>query len=339
MAGTNGQTPPPLSDPMADAAMSFDFFRFVRLLENQRADLPRVGYSRSPAHDAIRFRQNPSLAFASSTIESYESSRDRTPPALYLRFFGLFGPNAPLPHHLTEYARERILHHDDQTLTAFLNIFHHRLASFFYRAWSANQKALDLDRRDDERFAMFIGSVFGLGMESLQNRDPVPDHAKLYFAGRLANVTRNAEGLEAILTEFLKIKTEIQTFVGRYLELPADSICQLGASPDTGQLGVNVVMGSRFFDCQLSFRIRIGPMSLAEYERLLPGGSSFERLKYWVLNYCGQHYFWDVQLSLHADQVPRTQLGQHGRLGWTTWLTTKPFSRAADDLILSPGDN
>ena len=82
--------------------------------------------------------------------------------------------------------------------------------------------------------------------------------------------------------------------------------------------------------------MRFGPMSLADYERMLPKGDAFERVKYWVLNYCGQHFFWDVQLVLRAEEVPTTRLGQAGRLGWTTWLKTKNFSRDADELILNP---
>ena len=338
MAGTDGQTSSALTRSLVEQPFTFDFFRAVRLLENLRPDLPRVGTSHSPADDPVRFRQKPALDFAPSTLESYQPNSDGSAPALFLRFFGLLGPNAPLPLHLTEYAHERILHHNDPTFAAFLNIFNHRLASFFYRAWATNQKALDLDRPDDQRFATFIGSFFGIGMESLQNRDAVPDHAKLYFAGRLANVTRNAEGLEVILAEFLKMKTEIQTFVGRYLDLPKDSVCQLGANPETGRLGMDTILGSRFFDCQLSFRIRLGPMSLADYERMLPGGSSFERVRYWVINYCGLHYFWDVQLVLRADEIPPSRLGKFGRLGWTTWLTTLPFKDDAGDLILAPGE-
>ena len=48
--------------------------------------------------------------------------------------FGLFGPNGPLPVHMTEYARERIYHHQDTSLSAFADLFHHRLALLFYRA-------------------------------------------------------------------------------------------------------------------------------------------------------------------------------------------------------------
>ena len=65
---------------------------------------------------------------------------------MLVNFMGLFGPNAPLPLHITDYARDREANAKDETLTAFLNVFHHRLISLFYRAWAVNQKAADLDR-------------------------------------------------------------------------------------------------------------------------------------------------------------------------------------------------
>jgi type VI secretion system protein ImpH len=256
-----------------------------------------------------------------------------------VRLFGLFGPHGPLPPHVTEYAHDRNLHYGDRTITAFCNVFHHRLLSFFYRAWAVNQKSADLDRADEQRYATYIGSFFGIGMDSLQERDAVSDWAKLYFAGRLANQTRNAEGLEAILQQYFEIRTRIETFVGRWMDLPRDSVCQLGHSRETGQLGVNTIVGKRFWECQLNFRIHMGPMKLKDYQRMLPGGDAFLRLKYWVLNYCGEHFFWDIQLVLEAPEVPQTCLGQAGRLGWTTWLKTKPFTRDADDLCLIPPTN
>ena len=336
MAGTDRQTPDHLIDELERNPFAFDFFRAVRLLESSRPDLPRVGHSLSPTEDALRFRQNPSLEFAPSSLEKLKRLPEKEYAELFVRFFGMLGPNAPLPPHLTDYARERILHHDDRTFSAFLDVFNHRLISFFYRAWAANQKTADYDRPKDARFPLYVGSFFGLGMESLQNQDVVQDSAKLFFAGRLAPAVRNAEGLEAILSEYLGIKTEVQTFVGRYMELPADSLCQIGGSPDTGSLGVNSIVGSRFYECQLNFRIRLGPMSLADYERLLPGGSAFERVRYWIFNYCGEHFFWDLQLVLKASEVPSTRCGGDARLGWTTWLSTNPPKRDADDLIVTP---
>src|SRR4051812_928918 len=336
MAVTNGNTPNPLIDELVERPHAFDFFRAVRLLESERPDLPRVGFSLSPAEDPVRFWQNPSLRFAPATLDSVRPAGPDSVPRMAVNFFGLFGPNAPMPPHITEYVLERELHHKDPTITAFFNIFHHRLLSLFYRAWAASQKAADFDRPAGQRFATYIGSLFGIGMEALQDRDAVPDTSKLFFAGRLASQTRNTEGLESILREYFHIPAEVQPFTGRWLHLPADSLCRLGQSPESGSLGVNTIAGSRFWDCQLSFRMHFGPMGLADYERMLPNGESFERLKYWVLNYCGEHFFWDVQLILRGDEVPTAQLGGSTRLGWTSWLKTKPFSRDADELILNP---
>ncbi len=336
MADTHGHSPDPLMDELVKRPFAFDFFRLVRLLECRRKDLPRVGFSFSPAEDAVRFWQNPSLRFAPSTLEAVQFREGESVPRLTVNFFGLFGPNAPMPPHITEYVLERELHHHDPTITAFFNLFHQRLISLFYRAWAANQKVVDLDRPDDQRYAVYIGALFGIGMEALQQRDAVPDTSKLFFAGRLACQARNTEGLEAILREYFQIPAEVQPFTGRWLNLPADSICRVGQTADSGSLGLNTILGSRFWDCQLSFRMRFGPMGLADYERMLPKGDAFERLKYWVLNYCGEHFFWDVQLVLRADEVPETCLGRSGRVGWTTWLKTKAFACDADELILNP---
>jgi type VI secretion system protein ImpH len=336
MASTSGQTPNSLIDELAKRPFAFDFYQAVRLLQAQYSDFPRIGYSQSVAQDPFRFAQKPTLAFPPATLEGVTQGAHQSVPRLWTTFFGLFGPNGPLPLHLTEYARERELHSGDRTLSAFLNVFHHRLISFFFRAWADSQKTLDLDRPDDQRFAVYLGSFFGLGQAPLQNRDAVPDHPKLYFSGRLAAQTRNAEGLEAILGDYFGVPTEVQTFVGRWMPLPADSCCRLGESPETGRLGVNSLVGSRIWECQLNMRIKLGPMRLADFERMLPSAPAFKRLRYWVLNYAGDEYFWDLQLVLRREDVPETHLGQFGRLGWTTWLKTQPFTRDADGLVIIP---
>lgn len=338
MADTDGQTPDHLIQEIAEDPYRFDFFRAVRLLQSRFPDRPRIGESITLSQDPIRFGQNPSLAFAPSTIEELRPGANGV-PRLFVHFLGLFGPNSPLPIHFTEYARERVLHVGDNTIPGFFNIFHHRLISFFFRAWAANQKVVDLDRPGDHHFSAYLGSFLGLGLDSLRDRDAVPDAAKLFFSGRLSGSAKNAEGLEAILQDFFGIKTEIQTFVGRWMDLPADSLCQLGQSPETGSLGVTTIVGTRFWECQLNFRIRLGPMRLVDLERMLPCGQAFKRLRDWVLNYVGQEFFWDLQLSLKADEVPQVKLGESGRLGWTTWLKTKPFTRDAEDLVLVPPGN
>ena len=80
----------------------------------------------------------------------------------------------------------------------------------------------------------------------------------------------------------------------------------------------------------------MGPMKLADLERLLPTGSSFKRLQDWVRYYVGHELTWDAQLVLDRHEVPTVQLGKAGQLGWTTWIKTGVLIRDADDLILNP---
>ena len=74
------------------------------------------------------------------------------PPRLQVRLFGLFGPNGPLPLHITEYARERLRHAGDPTLSRFLDVFHHRFLALFYRAWAQAQPHVNRDRPKEDRF-------------------------------------------------------------------------------------------------------------------------------------------------------------------------------------------
>ena len=336
MASARGKKTTDLIQALHQRPFGFDFFRAVRLLEVLFRRWPRLGESLSPRQDPIRFKQRPSLAFAPSTIDRFEPPTEELPAKLFVNFAGLFGPNGPLPLHVTEYAHDRLTNARDGTLVGFCDIFHQRMLSLFYRAWAVNQKSADLDRPEDSRFALYIGSLFGIGMESLRDRDAVSDWAKLFYSGRLVAQTRNAEGLKAIIEDYFGMPTVIETFSGHWMTLPESSTCRLGATPDTGSLGVTAIVGSRIWDCQLKFRIRLGPMSLADLTRLLPTGASFRRLKTWVLNYLHEEFFWDAQLVLKREEVPETCLGRAGLLGWTTWLKSKPFGHDAEDLILNP---
>ena len=337
MADSTGKQTSELMDRLAAEPFAFDFFRALRLIENRFPAKPRIGKSLSPRDDALRLGQVPSLAFAPSTLAEFRPAAEDRPAKLSVNFLGLLGPNGPIPLHITEYARERLRHAHDPTLARFLDVFHHRILSLFYRCWATNQKAVDMDRPKEARFPTYIGALFGIGSDPLRNCDALPDNAKLYFSGHLGCKTRHAEGLEQIVADFFGIPAKVLTFVGQWLTLPSDSRCRLGESPETGTLGATAIVGSRVWETQLKFRLRLGAMRLKDVYRMLPVGDAFRRLKCWVLNYAGQEYFWDVQLVLKAEEVPETCLGKAGLLGWTTWLKSKPFVRDADELVVNGG--
>jgi type VI secretion system protein ImpH len=221
-------------------------------------------------------------------------------------------------------------------MVAFANIFHHRIFSLFYRAWAEARATTGFDRPGDDRFAFYVSSLCGRGMNAAADRDAMPDLAKRHFAGRLGLQTRNAEGLEAICRSFFKIPVRIEEFIGEWLVLPAHQLCRLGESRLTGRLGVNTTVGGRVWSCQHKFRLVFGPMKLEDYRRFLPGSGSLERLIAIVRNYMGDELAWDVNLVLLGDEKPRLKLGQQGRLGWTTWLPASDGRNDRRDLYLDP---
>lgn len=329
------QTSNPLIRRIAARPFDYDFYRAVRLLENHFSSHPRVGRSERLAQDFLRFGQNPSLSFAPSTIESVLPGNQGAAPRVYLRFLGLLGPNGPMPAHITDFIQDRLMNARDPSMARFLDIFNHRVISLFYRAWASAQKSVDFDRPAEGRFMDYIGSLFGIGMPSLRDRDEIPDRAKLYFSGRLACQARNAEGLGAILQDFFGTPTEIIEFSGVWMTIPEANQCRLGESPETGALGRTAVAGSRKYEGQIKFRIRMGPMKMARLQALVPNGKAFARIRTWVLNYIDCEYLWDLQCVVEASEVRTACLGKLGQLGWTCWTTSRPAVKDADDPIFN----
>jgi len=315
---------------------SFDFFLAVRRLERLRPGSKPLGQTERPEDDVVRFCQKPSLAFAPSTVNAFSPGKDGEPSKLFVNFFGLLGPNGPMPLCFTQYVLEREMHFRDSATTRFLDVFNHRMLSHFYRAWACGQQTVSRDRGEDDRFAFYVGSLFGAATQAFRSRDAAPDAAKLHYCGRLVCPTKHTSGLRAILYDYFRIAVEIEEFVGEWIDIPAECCCNLGESPDTGEVGLSLIVGTRTWQCRHRFRIRFGPMNFADYERMLPGGDSLERLIAWVKNYIGDQLSWDLQLILKAEEVPSIQLGRGGRLGLTTWLRSRSFEKDADQLVLEP---
>ncbi|WP_031432411.1 type VI secretion system baseplate subunit TssG [Methylomarinum vadi] len=321
-------------DQLRQAPYKFDFYQALRLMECLNKKKPRLGYSAKPADDLVRLGQKPSMQFAPSMLASFKLDGKRA-AVLKVFFFGVFGPNGPLPLHLTEYARSRIRHAKDETFAEFADLFHHRLLSLFYRAWADKEPTVQLDRPDHDRFSFYVGSLTGMAEPSLRKRDEISDHTKLHFAAHLACHCRHAEGLQVILQDYFQVPVRLDEFVGEWLDMPADSYCFLDQDETTGQLGVSTVIGTRSWQCQHKFRITIGPLTLEQYEKMLPNGENLTKLHGLVRNYVGFELTWDVNLVLKAAEVPSLQLGGHGRLGWTSWLQAGKRQQAVNDLFLN----
>lgn len=329
--------PPVRLDPLVQIGREpwrYDFFQALRWIEAAHPDKPRLGTARRPLDEPVRLGQVADLSFAPSALHGVVGATAQSRPRLEVRFFGLFGPNGPLPYHLTEYARARSLHHGDDSFARFADLFHHRLLLLFYRAWAQAQPTVGLDRPGDDHFAAYVGSLIGMGSSSASQRAPVHDHAKLHFAGLFSRQVRNAAGLESILWAYLRRPVRVEQFVGRWLGLePSERsrIGRLGArrkSP-TSMLGGGAVLGRLVWDRQHNFRVHIEALDAPAFAALLPGGKSLGAVSALVEHYLGLEFGWDLQLWLKPEEVRPCQPGRFGQLGWTSWLGSRPRTQAA----------
>lgn len=318
------------------APFAYDFYQVLRRIECLYAEKPRLGTAARLADEPLRLGQEPSLDFAPATLSAFRQSSEGRAPRLKVRFLGLLGPNGPLPLHLTDYARDRLLHAGDATFARFLDLLNHRFLALFYRAWAQAQPTVNLDRPDRDRFAVYVGALEGIGAASLRHRDAVRDEAKLFFAGVLGRQVRHRDGLQAVLTGFFRLPARIEEFVGHWMAVPSDDRARLGSRAANAALGRGAVAGREVWDRQHRIRIHLGPLTLAQYEDFLPGGRALERLVAWLRTYLGWEFKWDVRLALKRAGVPRAQPGTYGRLGWTTWLGERRQPGDAMDLTLDP---
>jgi len=347
MAGENRSSSRALIARLEQDASRFDFFAAVRLLEALNPDKPRLGTSVKLSDDVVRFAQEPELQFPASALASYHTGSEVTAARLAVNFFGLFGPNGPLPLHLTEYARERLRHHHDPTLAHFADIFHHRMISLFYRAWANVRPEVSYDRPDSDRFGFYVASLLGMAGDSFRRRDALDDRAKLFYAGHFSEQSKHPEGLRAIISELLASHVHIVEFVGEWMEIQLSDQSRLGFSPDLATLGQSFMLGNAVWGCQHKFRIVLGPLKLDQYLALLPGAKSLAQLIAIVRNYLGDELVWDANLVLKNEEVPAELcLGQaenqeagiagHAQLGWSMWLGPRNSDTDADDLMLNP---
>nr|WP_086113041.1 type VI secretion system baseplate subunit TssG [Xenorhabdus beddingii] len=318
---------------LTQAPWKFDLFQTLRRIDAQSGEYYRLGSAPLPKYDRLRLGQKASMIFAPSTIAEVKPRENSKLHDMSIYSFGLFGPNGPLPLHLTEYAYARQYNYQDATLNAFTNVFHHRLILLFYRAWANAQPTVSLDRQDNQHFCHYLACLTGMGLPAQQKTDTISDHARYSLSGHLSRQGHSAEGLEKILFSYFNIPLKIVQNIPQWLKIERQDQAQLKAGRNMPRLGKSAFLGTALYDIQHKFRIELGPLSLAEYNMFLPGEPKSQQLRDWVYQYLGIEYAWDVRLTLHQSDVKGIQLSEPTKLGLNSWLGNIEHPAHRGDLL------
>jgi len=328
----------PMHQALREDACSFEFFQAVALLQRLRLNQRQpVGQFSNPEDEAVHFRVNNTLAFPASQIQSIDD-QEQGPPHMKVNFMGLTGPNGVLPYCYTELILDR-LRAKDPAMESFLDIFNHRMISFFYRAWEKYRFPASYYRGDDI-FTHHLLDLIGLGTPGLSNRQSVPDTSLLHYAALVGAQARSAEALEAILNGYFEVPVEVEQFAGAWYRLEPSAQCSMSdEDSDSEKLGAGVVVGDEIWDQQSRVGIRIGPLSLEQYTSFLPAGSAHDPLKALVKFFSNDELDFEVTLVLRRDEVPKCEVGGEDaaapRLGWISWLKSAPLNHNPGDTILN----
>ncbi|OFX21927.1 MAG: hypothetical protein A2V77_20675, partial [Anaeromyxobacter sp. RBG_16_69_14] len=221
----------------------------------------------------------------------------------------------------------------DPTLARFLDIFHHRMMTLFYRAFADAEPAIAHDRPSSDRFALFVGALFGMGLPSTRERSLIPDRTKLHYAGLLAGQTRNADGLRALVGDLFRVAVQVEQFVGEWVDIPRGNQSQLGRA--NCLLGLDTLLGTRAWLCGGKFRLVLGPLRRDQFEGFLPGTARLEKLAALVRTYAGDELTWDLKLVLAKPEWRPMALGG-SRLGWDAWIGLSPSTWPRAEFLFDP---
>ena len=330
-------TPDPLRQVLEENAPGVQFFQAVRLLQKLQPERNPVGSFVTPDSEAARFRAHPSLSFPPSEIYSLEWKKD-APPEVEVNFLGTNAPVGVLPHVYTELLLER-MRARDHALRDFLDLFNHRMISFFYRAWEKYRFQFAYERSELDNAAQCLLPLLGLGTKGLQDRQDVPDTALMFYSGLLAHRPHSAAALKQVLEAYFEIPVEVEQFAGRWYRLQPSDQTQLDESEGLSeQLGVGAVVGDEVWEEQSVVRLRLGPLDLDRYLDFLPTGSAYQPLQTLLKFIYHEELDFEVQLVLKGAEAPSVELGREDelapRLGWVTWAKTRPMDRDAGETVL-----
>lgn len=330
-----GQTVQSTLLQLRDGAWDYDYFAVMRRLDAVSYPQPKWGLAPLPSAESIRVGQEPSLAFAPAALSRWEDATSYSPARLRQHFIRYIGPNGPLPVHLSDFIQDRARNYNDRTWLAFLDVFTHRFALHFYRAWAQARPAVSLDRPEQDSFRRYSGALIGIGGAQRQNRDPINDDARLHFSGWLTRQVRSRDSVDAVISAYFGVPAKLEQWVGHWLELGSSEISRIGLTGVHQRLGHGMTVGRKVWDRQHRVRLHLGPLNAEQHSMFLPNGSARKVLQRWMQQLLGDEYEWDAVLILRDKSVMATRLGMQSRLGWTSWIGCQPRTSHAADVRIA----
>jgi type VI secretion system protein ImpH len=326
MATAKRKPDPALARELYDRFYEFSFYRAVHLIERMDKSRKPLGQALVPGEEPVRFRAKKGFSFPASDISDLKIDETDGIPEMEVAFLGLTGPSGALPYWYTQLvlARER---EKDRSLSAFLDMFHHRLITLFYLAWKKHRFPENYQVGARDRLSHYLLSLAGLGTQGLTEMIGLPEEALTFYSGLLSRPMASAVAIEAAVAYFADAVVRVEQFIERIVDLDPSDQTQIGKA--NAILGDDAICGSQVWESQTKFRVHLGPVDIAKFSRLMPIGDLLVPIFSLVRYMVGIEYEFEIRVYLRSEDVPLCQIGATGAsaplLGWTTWVSSPGY--------------
>lgn len=311
-----------LIEALKDNIWQVNFYRFCQLLEQVAPAEAALGTTSCPEDDGVCFCPLAEMGFPASELKRVEQANTvQQLPIVRTTFLGLYGVDSPMMgSYLDDITQRREGH---EAVTAFLDIFNHRVTTQYYRIWRkyVAYPASFMAGGKDAISQCLLGLV-GLGIQGTAAKIATPLSRFLALLGTMRLPTRTAEGIDA-LCKLLAPQTATTISDTDPINLLVDKRSGLQKQQRIS-LGQRATLGKTGRDATSQIVVTLLTYDATEAIGWLPGGQLHSDLLALLRVYLG--YRSDVRLRMqlplallaapYLKKTVQLQLGRTGVLGF-----------------------
>jgi len=281
--------------------------------------------------DSVKFNASSQLSQPVAEVTRVDLAEGDHAASLSSPLIGLIGPSGVMPRWYTELVAQSVRVRA-RAIADFFDLLAQRLVTAFARAgikYRLHRAAEAAGQSGTpEKIGDGILALTGFGTAHLADRLAAGPDVLKHYSGFFAARPRSADRLAAMVSDYLGRRAEIIEFAGAWLTVPPDQQSRLPQGRRPGafhELGVNVAIGTRAWDQQARFIVRVGPLTRPEFEALLPDQPKLRELVSLIRAYVGWESDFAINLVLAVPEIPPLRMGAAAgapRLGWTSWVPT-----------------
>jgi type VI secretion system protein ImpH len=342
MAGPQWRTNPALSALLFQWGDRIELHQLIRLIHCLHRDRVPIGYTGPVRKEPVRLYGVHELISPTASVKAVSSDppyrrRERSPiPIHVLTPSGLADGYNPcsLPAAYIEQVRRALDVERNPVVAEFLDLFNHRLLSLEHRAWEKPRFYIRYERKPEvqrsrQTLSGWLYALAGSGFQSLAERLHIPDRVLLRYAGLLLPSARPGANLRNMINDLFGVAAEVVELRGRWYPVGRQDRASLDASPRV-PLREGLILGARIWYQQASFRIRLGPLSFAQYQSFLPGTRNFANIVELAHHYTRRTFDEiEIELTISENELPSCELSggnKRPQLGRISWLLKRSQS-------------